>query len=472
MAHLDSSVEQVQLVALTWIETLLDVSPESIMPYVPRFLSVLLPTMAHDGSTLRTAAEKVNLKLKNLILSMDDKSAATLDYPGMVNALTLHFLDEKEQTRVAALDWLMMLHKKVPKQVLAINDGTFPALLKTLSDPSETVITKDLQLLAQISYESDDEYFTVFMVNLLNLFSTDRRLLETRGNLIIRQLCISLSPERIYRTLAEILERDDDVEFASIMVMNLNNNLITAPELSELRRTLRNLTTREGTSLFVVLFRSWSHNSAAALSLCLLAQAYEHAFQVLQILVEFEVTVSLLVQMDKLVQLLESPVFTQLRLQLLEPEKYPFLYKVLYGILMLLPQSSAFNILRNRLNAVSAIGYIHLPSSRLTPSQAQKYGRTRDDVNWVDLLDKFRSVQRRLQTSRNPSTRAADLHAKSPLQEMSQETATERVRKVPEITPSDSLSTSPKKDVPLSAKRFSARGPFSLRRASSEKRKK
>jgi len=47
------------------------------------------------------------------------------------------------------------------------------------------------------------------MVNLLSLFATDRKLLETRGSLIIRQLCVNLNPDRIYRTLAEILERDE-----------------------------------------------------------------------------------------------------------------------------------------------------------------------------------------------------------------------------------------------------------------------
>ena len=79
------------------------------------------------------------------------------------------------------------------------------------------------------------------MVSLLQLFSTDRKLLETRGNLIIRQLCLTLSAERIYRTLAECIEKEEDVEFASIMVQNLNNNLITAPELADLRKRLRNL---------------------------------------------------------------------------------------------------------------------------------------------------------------------------------------------------------------------------------------
>jgi vacuole morphology and inheritance protein 14 len=167
-----------------------------------------------------------------------------LDYAAAVNSLTLLFLNDHEATRVAALTWLLMLHRKAPRKVLAFNDGTFPALLKTLSDPSEAVVTRDLQLLSQISRNSGDDYFTSFMENLLQLFSTDRKLLETRGNLIIRQLCVSLRSERIYQTLADCIEKEEDVEFASIMVQNLNNNLITAPELSELRKRLRNLETK------------------------------------------------------------------------------------------------------------------------------------------------------------------------------------------------------------------------------------
>ena len=137
------------------------------------------------------------------------RSVADLDYPAAVNALTLHFLNEHETTRVAALAWLIMLHKRAPRKVLATNDGTFPALLKTLSDPSDAVVTRDLQLLSQISKNSEEGYFTSFMVNLLQLFGTDKKLLENRGNLIIRQLCVSLSAERIYRTLADCLEKDE-----------------------------------------------------------------------------------------------------------------------------------------------------------------------------------------------------------------------------------------------------------------------
>ena len=71
------------------------------------------------------------------------------------------------------------------------------------------VIKHDLQLLAQISSSSEENYFKLFMHTLLELFSTDRKLLETRGSLIIRQLCLNLNTEKIYRTFAELLEREE-----------------------------------------------------------------------------------------------------------------------------------------------------------------------------------------------------------------------------------------------------------------------
>lgn len=330
-----------------------------------------------------------------------------LDYEAAVSALTLQFLHEHEATRVAALAWLIMLHRKSPRKILAIQDATFPALLKTLSDPAEAVVTRDLLLLSQISKSSDDSYFTSFMVNLLKLFCTDRRLLETRGNLIIRQLCLSLSAERIYRTMADCLEREeDDVEFASIMVQNLNNNLITAPELADLRKRLRNLDSRDGQTFFTVLFKAWCVNSVATFSLCLLAQAYEQAYNLLQIFCEIEMTVNMLIQIDKLVQLLESPVFTYLRMQLLEPERHPNLYKCMYGLLMLLPQSSAFAALKNRLNSVSAIGYLHIGTRgapTTTPSSVSTFERqnrlkSREEggIKWTELLEKFRATQEKV----------------------------------------------------------------------------
>ncbi|KAF9077068.1 vacuolar protein 14 C-terminal Fig4p binding-domain-containing protein [Rhodocollybia butyracea] len=323
------------------------------------------------------------------------------DYQATVNELTVQFLSEFEETRVAALKWLIMLHQKAPKKILAMDDGTFPALLKTLSDSSEEVIKHDLQLLAQISSSSEETYFKAFMMNLLELFSTDRRLLETRGSLIIRQLCLNLNTERIYKAFAEILEKEDDLEFASVIVQKLNVILITSPELADFRKRLKSLETRQdGQALFITLYRSWCHNAVAVFSLCLLAQAYEHASNLLYIFADLEITVPMLVQIDKLVQLIESPVFTYIRLQLLEPDRYPHLFKCLYGLLMLLPQSSAFVSLRNRLNAVNSAGFLHIAPKPTVGPLSTRSKLVRDEIKWQELLQHFRSVQSKHEKAR------------------------------------------------------------------------
>jgi vacuole morphology and inheritance protein 14 len=140
-------------------------------------------------------------------------------------------------------------------------------------------------------------------------------------------------------------------------------------------------------------------------------------------------------------------------MQLLEPEKYPHLYKCLYGLLMLLPQSSAFAALKNRLNSVSSIGYLHIaprtyvptldkptPHSRQDPpveaslflrnpnrsrlgtdthnaaySSATTPGTSNFDrpnrlkgreegiIRWNELLEKFRSVQERARRAQRHS---------------------------------------------------------------------
>lgn len=139
-----------------------------------------------------------------------------------------------------------------------------------------------------------------------------------------------------------------------------------------------------------------------------------------------------------------------LRLQLLEPEKHPHLYKCLYGLLMLLPQSAAFAALKNRLNSVSAIGYLHIAprayvsqsrsnsvtdtisslqlhtrqksseahsSSFSAPTNASQSsfdrssrlkGRDEGGIRWNELLEKFKSVQERARRVQRPGTELDD----------------------------------------------------------------
>jgi vacuole morphology and inheritance protein 14 len=140
----------------------------------------------------------------------------------------------------------------------------------------------DLRLLAVLS-RSDRGFFDRFMSALVNLFSTDRRLLEARGTLIVRHLVDALDAETVYRAFAPILAQEADVEFAAVMVQSLCLILLTTHELLPLRELIFG-GTAPGRALFESLYRAWCIAPVAALSLCLLAQAYDHALGLVSML--------------------------------------------------------------------------------------------------------------------------------------------------------------------------------------------
>jgi len=52
--------------------------------------------------------------------SIIEEEQDPFDYQATVNELTIQFLSEFEETRVAALKWLIMLHQKAPKKVCGL----------------------------------------------------------------------------------------------------------------------------------------------------------------------------------------------------------------------------------------------------------------------------------------------------------------------------------------------------------------
>ena len=88
-----------------------------------------------------------------------------------------------------------------------------------------------------------------------------------------------------------------------------------------------------------------------------------------------------------------------MRLQLLEPETYPFLLKALWGILMLLPQSPAYHTLKNRLSAVPEIGLLRLQlgqqqqHSKGSKADSSKGASASVPIDFKSLLITYDEVQ-------------------------------------------------------------------------------
>ncbi|XP_075045516.1 protein VAC14 homolog isoform X2 [Mixophyes fleayi] len=482
--HCQSSDDLIQLTAMSWMREFLQLAGRVMLPYSSGILTAVLPCLSYDDrkKSIKEVANVCNQSLMKLVTPEDDETddtsqlptvqseedlslhqedhgtsdmtndssldninvfaprsspagAVTLNLDGIVQVLDLYLHEPTTgmMTRICVLKWLYHLYIKTPRKMFRHTDLLFPILLKTLSDESDEVILKDLEVLAEIasspggqpdasndgsdsapgqaklhvpspgrgtgargpesspSTPTMNSYFHRFMVNLLKRFSSERKLLETRGAFIIRQLCLLLNAENIFHSMADILLREENLKFASTMVQNLNSILLTSSELFQLRSQLKDLQTPESCNLFCCLYRSWCHSPVATVSLCFLTQNYKHAYRLIQKFGDLEVTVDFLTEVDKLVQLIECPIFTYLRLQLLDVENHPYLIRALYGLLMLLPQSSAFQLLSHRLQCVP-----NPQLMRAGHAEPAALGPPKEDsvrIDYTELLQHFEKVQ-------------------------------------------------------------------------------
>lgn len=354
-----SREKSIRATALTWITEFISLGGTRLIGHYSGLLGSIISCISDTEADIRSAATTANTGLMQLVRNTTEP----FELLPIIQTLTMEMLSEFVLTRVACLQWLYMLHEKDASQMNMYIADILPALLKAVSDSADEVVLINLQVLALIAL--DNVQFTRVLNALVQLFYEDRALLETRGALVIRKLCAHLDPSSIYLALAKILATKADLEFISLMVQTLNLILLTAPELAPLRKTLKNAfqpsATEAEKTTFTSLFRCWTHNAVATFALCLLAQAYHISASLIQKFADADVTVGFLMQIDKLVQLLESPIFIQLRLHLLETEsaQREDLLRSLYGLLMLLPQSQAYKTLSDRLATVSSL-HMHI----------------------------------------------------------------------------------------------------------------
>ena len=468
-----------RLTAITWLAELTHhplSGGDALLPFLPEILSAILYCISDYEREVRLVAERTNDDLLKLV--RDTKG--DFELRTLLETLTNELLEKDDvPTKLAALRWINMLMEKRMQDMQIFTVNLLPVLLRTLSDPSDTVVLLDLQVLSRISLakpndsnsqtetkndsiirqgadgskcDNDDEeaQFQLVLNAILNLFAQDRELLETRGSLIIRKLCVLLNAKAVYIRMADTLssyEYTDDkhdpastFKFISTMVQTLNLILLTATELHDLRSALANSfednparherslsnapledDDKDGT-VFATLFHCWCHNPVATFSLCLLAKTYDLSFALVKRFSDMDdISVGFLMQIDKLVHLLESPIFVHMRLQLLNVESpyHAQLLKSIYGLLMCLPQGEAFRILNDRLTAVCnlrdnlGVSSLDLGSRGEGDDVAAIVSKRGLDIN--KLLDRFDGVMQRHREAKDRAQQRVDMATKQEL---------------------------------------------------------
>ncbi|XP_001861850.2 protein VAC14 homolog [Culex quinquefasciatus] len=401
-----SSNVLIQYTALIWLKEFIQLSGESLIGFSSGIFTAVLPCLSFESESkkqIKDCAIAINANLLELVSTSEnkEKNLNAMELDSVMEVLRQYLIHSSVPTKIAALKWVHHLFTEVHDEMSRKHaKNLFPVLLRDcLSDSSDEVVLQAIVVLAEIVNSAtasgsgfDQRQYRHFLMELLTLFSENKIFLENRGTLIIRQLCRLLNAEYIYRTFAEILQEEStNLKFASTMVRTLNMILLTTSDLFELRNTLRDIRNEKSASLFECLYRCWSHCAVSTLSLCLLAQCYQHVSEIVVLFADMEITIDLLVEIDKLVQLIESPVFASLRLALVshanDNADAQHLSRALYGILMLLPQTEVFNLLRNRLQCVP--NYWGQPATLSSASSNESQSK----INFGELFAHFKRVQ-------------------------------------------------------------------------------
>lgn len=382
-------VVTIQEISLTWLEQILNISPLGFVNLLPQCLTIIIRNIA-------TTEQEKDFDLRNLFLGFssalqqflvslkecnDESQLQGLtpelyddfvesQLPQLIKTITDNYTATKNDFgKITCLEWLEFLYAQNPKEYMTVlSDRPFKLgdLLRSLSND---VASKLLELFAVIS-EDNDLMFNQQIEDLLHFFHTQYQTNKPRIELVVRKLCTCLPLQRVYLLIAGNLNTWEDLDFVNAMVSTLNTILLTLNELGDLRKRLRALDVykMDDWQIFATLFQSWCHLATLALSLCLLTSNYELAYLIIKNISEQEVSYQLLMHLDILVQLIELPIFLKLRMQLLEPEKQPYLYKTLYGLLMILPQLLTYSTLQNRLTLVATL--LSLTAATATPTPA------------------------------------------------------------------------------------------------------
>jgi len=324
---------------------------KAILPKLSIILKAILMSIADEEHEIRKAAGLANDILADII---NKCSSDQIDFRNLINLLKELLHSEQNRTVLSTIVWMKNLLVSFQSEVMPLLDETLQYIIEKLNDPEEKIVKIVGDLLGNFTYSQ--EKFHLVISRLMKSFQ-ENQALNSKSHTILKRLWQSFAPTRVFITLAEQLLENPDLKFVSQMVQKLDFILLTDEDLIEVRKTLKNISidrenSENNTKLFESFFRTWSYNSISTLTLCLLSQQYELAYKIICYFAEVEIDVDTLTQIAKLVQLLESPIFVYLRLQLLEVDKYPYLLKTLSGILMILPQGKAFHALRLRLKNV------------------------------------------------------------------------------------------------------------------------
>jgi hypothetical protein len=172
------------------------------------------------------------------------------------------------------------------------------------------------------------------------------------------QKLIKLDTKKIFSLFADTLNKTNDYFFISQIDGYLNNYLITASKAEDLRNNLilyGRDKIQEHKPLYEKIYKIFAYNPMCLLIFSIITEYYVLSWNLLLNFMKIKLDDDFYIYLIEFVQLLENSQSNHIRMLLLHPHENIYLAKTLYGILTLLPQGKAYNILSDRLYSIKGL---------------------------------------------------------------------------------------------------------------------
>ena len=263
------------------------------------------------------------------------------------------------QTINLILDWTSRLHYRFKERIFTDEKDKkdyIRKLIDIMPDSDDNTIKKIINILSDICLLQKNFINEVLKI-IIEKFSLHQDKIEVFRNIIIKTLSKNINIVLLIQIIVDILlSEQDDIFFLMKMVKILNKFILSDNEAEPVRNKLHkcNKSINEN-PFFVKLFYLWSFNPFDTLILVLVSNYFELSYYLSLELSKMKLKIEDYYELTQTVQIIESSLFNNVRIKLLNPKKNIYLIKTMYVILMLLPQGSAFNALKCRLKSVEII---------------------------------------------------------------------------------------------------------------------
>lgn len=172
---------------------------------------------------MRKAAKKTN----DILLKIMDKTKDNPpnEFMEIMPVLKEMLIVKKTSTAESALIWMKNLLQIYSHKLLPLFNDVIPIVIEKLQDSEEIVIQNVIDVLGIISLH--EAFFHNVIEKILENFHSNKEVLNTRMQIVIKKLCSILDAEKVYMAFAEKLLNYKNVNFVSSVVQTFDIILLT-----------------------------------------------------------------------------------------------------------------------------------------------------------------------------------------------------------------------------------------------------